>query len=425
MTIKELQRSTFIILFLLLIFPRDIYAYLDPGSSSALISTFIAAVTAGIFIFKSFFYRIFGGIKQSEFECSVDTPVLFSEGKNYWRTFRPIINELIRKKVHFRYISLDLNDPGLTIESEFMHSRLYPSGLTAFSRIAQIKAPLMLSTTPNIGTEGYPMKRAASVKYLVHVFHAMSATANYRLGALDHYDAVIMIGKHEAAPLREIEAHRKIKRKELVALGLPYLDDLHHDVPVGECEQRDSKTVLVAPSWGRKGCFSEYGVGFVKKLVEYGFNVIIRLHPQSYLSEPDLVRQWRSELSRLDNLVWDTDALSLKSMHDSDILISDTSSVRFDYAFLFFKPVVTLTISKENRDEYESRYYKRLWSDEASHALGKVVDKRSIEDLSEIIHTTLADFSPEHLRRFRDESIANFGNSASFIVNYMKEKIAC
>ena len=40
-------------------------------------------------------------------------------------------------------------------------------------------------------------------------------------------------------------------------------------------------------------------------------------------------------------------------MRKSDLLISDTSSIRFDYYFIYKKPIITLEINDFNMKEYE------------------------------------------------------------------------
>lgn len=421
------NRLRILILLLLFIFwvPSTAFAYLDPGSSSALLSTVFAAVGAILYSIKSLFYKITGTAQKFDKDIFTDSLVIFSEGKNYWGTFKPIVEELIAQQIPFRYFSLDLQDPGLILDSPFMESRLYRKGPAAFSKLRNIKAPVMLSTTPNIGCDGFPLARPIGVNKLVHVFHAVSDTANYRIGALDYYDSVIMIGKQQVAPLRKIEKIRGLKEKELVAIGLPYLDDLLSKVPQALPPISTKKTVLIGPSWGSKGCFTEYGVDFVVQLAQTNmFNIIIRLHPQSYITEPDLAIQWYTKTKDLENVIWDTEILASESMHKSDILVSDTSSIRFDYAFLYSKPVLTLEIPKESREEYESRYFQTTWTEEASKQLGYTVNHSQINDLPKIIQTALDGFSTAHIDSFRETVIENFGCSASPIIQYLTESIS-
>jgi len=39
--------------------------------------------------------------------------VFYSEGSHYWNTFKPVLDELVRRMVPCRYLTSDENDPGL------------------------------------------------------------------------------------------------------------------------------------------------------------------------------------------------------------------------------------------------------------------------------------------------------------------------
>ena len=190
-------------------------SYLDPGSGSALVGTVIAIAGAALFSLKSVFYRIFGGGRRERTDVGLDRGIaLFSEGRNYWETFREIVDELIRRRVHFAYYTMDLHDPALLIDSEFMHARLFDvKKVASFQKLAKIKARTLLTTTPNIGTPGYPLARPAGVERLVHMFHAFADISDYHVGSLDCCDTVLSVGPYQEKPIREVERARGLKPK--------------------------------------------------------------------------------------------------------------------------------------------------------------------------------------------------------------------
>ena len=122
-----------------------------------------------------------------------------------------------------------------------------------------------------------------------------------------------------------------LAEKELIVAGLPCLDDLYRqkeELKVRSLSKIDAfKTILVAPSWGSKGCFTEYGTDFVKILSRSGYKVIIRLHPHSLIFEPEFVDKWRLETEQLENVSWDDEVQGTTAMSQADILISDASSI--------------------------------------------------------------------------------------------------
>jgi CDP-glycerol glycerophosphotransferase (TagB/SpsB family) len=310
-----------------------------------------------------------------------------------------------------------------------MDSKLYSKSDYSFVVLGFVEADIMLATTPNISTPGYPLKRSPNVKELVHVFHAFAGIAHYRKGSLDNYDTVIMVGEHEAKPIRKLEEIRKSRQKKLIALGLPYIDTLYRKVREQPEKLRDTASeekeltnVLVGSSWGSKGLLTEYGVSFIKNIAEEGYLVIVRPHPHSNVFEEDFIRHCQDETKDYSNVTWDFEPDGSLSMHKSHILISDTSSIRFDYAFLYSKPVITLQIPRSKQDDFEvSCFEEPVWIEEAESRIGKVVNKETIENLPRIIKETISAFDGKLLEKFRSETVSNFGSCAGPIVNYLAQ----
>ena len=208
---------------LLIAFPA--FAYLDPGSGNALVYLLVSLFGAVSYFLKSAFYRVLSLIKGEKFEAVKDDDiVIFSEGKSYWLTFKPIVEEFIRRGIPFTYLSMDVRDPALTIEHNCMHSRYVGDGASGFSKVAHSKAWLMLSTTPNIGTNGFPLPRPKNIKCLAHIWHSVCDTGFYHIGALDNYDVALTVGDCFIPSVKLVEEKRSLKTKEIVSVGLPYLD---------------------------------------------------------------------------------------------------------------------------------------------------------------------------------------------------------
>lgn len=398
-----------------------IFAYLDPGSGSALVGTLIAVAGAGLFSLKSLIYRL---LRKDVGEKVVPQIAIFSEGKNYWGTFRLIVEELIARKIHFAYYTMDLHDPALLIDNEFMHSKLYDKRkASAYHKFSNIKAEVLLATTPNIGTPGYPIARSPLVKTMVHVFHAFADVSAYHVGSLDNYDLVLTVGPHQEKYIREVEDARSLKAKRVIAAGLPYFDAQYLALDKSVRHKSTRRTILIAPSWGAKGCLAEYGIGFVCDLAVAGYNIIVRPHPQSYIAEPQFIAECQVKTAKFENIVWDAETVGTKSMRASDLLISDTSSVRFDYAFLYGKPVITLDIPRGKQTEYEGQFQKEMWTDLAAGRIGRVLTKKDVDSLAAVVEEMLAR-GVDSVCSFRDETVANLGFSAKAICDIVVKEVA-
>ncbi len=396
-------------------------AYLDPGSGSALLGTIVAMFGAMAYSLKGVLYRILRKETHEEV-CHTDIAIL-SEGKNYWGTFKPIVDELLNREINFSYYSMDLDDPALEIDNPHMYRRLFDKEkISSFANISKIKAKLLISTTPNIGNDNYPVKRPEGVGMMAHVFHAFDGCARYHKGSLDAYDVAILVGPHQEKQLRTIEKARNLKEKTLVALGLPYIDDLAErlkNLPA----QTDKPIVLVASSWGAKGCLVEYGIDFVLDLAKAGFEVIVRPHPQSYISEPGFMKACVEKTKPFANITWDNSTSPDVAMAKASLLISDTSSIRFDYAFLLKRPVISLEIPAESQTQYEADYLTEKWADEAAPRVGVVLCKNEILNLPAIVQAHIDHPKTLDIEAYRGKILPNFGKSAKAIVDWAESVI--
>ena len=408
--------------------PSVAHAYLDPGSSNALIYMVLSFFGALVFSLKGLFYRIIGKKDLLENEQILKENqhniVIFSEGKTYWNTFKPVVEALLKKNAIFSYYTMDINDPCLEIDEPNMNNCYIGNGHRAFAKISNLEADVVLSTTPNIGTKGYPVSRSKSIKKLVHVFHAFGDMALYHRGSLDNYDAVMLMGEFEKPIIRKLEHLRGLPEKELYEAGLPYLDVLEEKknlIPKPAESNSDVKTVLIAPSWGVKGCLYQYGSKFISLLAQAGFHLIIRPHPQSFKVELEFLNRIKNELSSFKNIEWDFETDASQSMQRADILISDTSMIRIDFLFLYQKPVITLEMPFEDFMDFEIADLGESWTEQALKKLGYTLGKDRIEELPTIVLETIKTKTSEDIIAFREENVYNYKRSGEVIADYLIE----
>lgn len=335
----------------------------------------------------------------------------------------------MERKSRFHYYTMDRRDPALTIDNEYMHSKYIGEGMRAYKFFARINHPILLTTTPNIGEPGFPLQRPSNVQKLIHIFHSVADISMYRRHALDSYDAVYLAGEFQSASIREIEEKRDLPHKELSLVGLPYLDTYAAEAttkfPAAQSETtKRNKTVLVASSWGKKGCLVHYGPDFIKAIAEKGFLIIIRPHPQSYISEPDLIKHLKRTFRKNSNITWDDETSPVSSILQADILVSDTSSIRFDYAFLTGKPVITLAIQPEEMTEYE--YSDLLTKDTLAtltHKIGDVLAPAEIKQLSDLIEKRIGEKRNSEIKTLRNQTICHFGQSGAVAAEHLIREI--
>ena len=113
--------------------------YIDPGTGGLIISLILSYFITLIVFFKKIIIKIvsffsFKTSKKNDFSGEI---VLFSEGKNYWNVFSPIIEQLVIKKQSFVYLSCDKKDPGLSMGNSLISS--HSSEFTSFQSKKELK----------------------------------------------------------------------------------------------------------------------------------------------------------------------------------------------------------------------------------------------------------------------------------------------
>ena len=327
----------------------------------------------------------------------------------------PLVESFIDKKINISYYTLDPKDEILKIKSEFLNVKYLGYKFISYIRFSLIEAEYLLSTTPNIGTPGYPYQKPKLVKNLVHIFHSISDISIYRKGSLDHYDSVILVGEFQRKSIIELENKRGLKQKKLLPLGVPYID---HLIKRKIENSFSKKTILIASSWGNKGCLRNYGVQFIKDLSKKDYNIIVRPHPHSLNHEKRFINNCKRELLKCENLEWDDSVSPSESMNKSNILISDTSSIRFDFLFVHKKPVITLDINKDKMKGYEREFLNTNWTDSSSYDIGPVINKEHIHNLESKIKLLINSHNKSKILKYRNKTIYNFGKGANSITDF-------
>ena len=244
----------------------------------------------------------------------------------------------------------------------------------------------------------------------------------YQKGSLDHYDAVLMVGDFMLPSIRKVEELRGLPPKECVSLGLPYLDEL-----AAKARKKEGRStppvVLVAPSWGNKGCLNICGPNFLLDLARAGYDVILRPHPQSLKVETEMLDTIHEMLRDYPNVSFDTEMDATASMSRADVMISDKSCVRFDFAFLYEKPVITLDIPVRNPELYEVADLGVIWEDTVAARLGEVVSPEDFNNIVPVVERALKTPSSA-IAAFREETVACWGRSGEAIAQWTVDTLA-
>lgn len=420
---KKIMVFALCLLLIALVFPEPAWAYMDPGSGSALVYVLISIVSAFYFLIKSVFYRLKRGKNgQTPVLRSADDIVILSEGKIYQFTYRPIIEALIERDQAFSYLTMNVDDPLLEIEHPLMNSRYIGEGVGAYLRTLRVSAKIALSTTPHIGIPGYQLPRPRKVGCLAHVFHAAGAGHYYRKHGLDRYDSILLQSMKMEPSIRKLETVRKFAPRECCGVGLPYFDVLARkfgNISDKELPVAGEPTVLVAPTWGKKGTLALCIDIVIPRLLESGYRVILRPHPQSYKSDAATIDTAFSRYGNNRMLRIDRNVESTASMLESTVMISDMSGIRFDYAFIYGKPVLTIenAICTEEH-EIDVIGLDNPWDVLGPRNIGVVLSVEELNDIAGHVEMAMSK-SREKILSFRDEWVDNFGHAGDAVAEWL------
>ena len=398
--------------------------YIDPGTGSMLFTILVGILGAGIYAIRGLLMKtrfILSGGKAEKMDAKRIPFVIFTDSKRYWNLFRPICQIFEQKGQRLVYMTASPDDPALDEKFEYVKCEFIGEGNRAFARLNMLSADVLLSTTP--GLDVYQWKRSKDVKYYIHIPHAVTDITSYRMFGIDYYDSILLTGEYMRHQVRELERIRSLPAKDLEVVGLPYMDELLKKKEAAGPAPDHPTTVLLAPSWGESSIFNRYGEAVFQALLNTGYHVIVRPHPQSYVSEKELLEKLQKAFPDSDQLEWNSDNDNFEVLRRSDILISDFSGVAFDFSLVFDRPIIYADTSHD-KGPYDAYWLdEEYWMFEALPKLGMQLTRENMGSIKELIDTCLSDEKYSKGRQqAREESWAHIGESAERTVDYMLKK---
>ena len=376
---------------LFIIIQSSLFCYIDPDTGSLLFSALFGIIGTLFFLSKALLIKLktfsFADKINKKENISKAKIIIYGEDKRYYNVFKPIIEELINLEIPTIYYSSSEDDKIFEIKSDFLKSEFIGTGNKAYAKLNFIEADICLMTTPNLDV--FQLKRSKGVKKYVHITHSSAETSTYCLYSLDFFDAVFLNGEHQIRDIRELENKRNTIIKDLYVVGNPYLDELSKMKETITKENNSKKTILIAPSWGMNCLFRRFGEKLLDNIVNSDYNIIIRPHPQSLISDKDIIDKFQNRYKDKNNVEWDFNRVNIYSLSKADIMISDFSGVIFDYAFLFEKPVIIPSFTFDKRGTDAIEIDEEVWTFETIPKISFKLDENNFSNISQIIEDSI------------------------------------
>ena len=398
--------------------------YIDPGTGSMLFTILIGVLSAGIYALRNSLIRLrffFSGGRQQKKQEDSGSFIIFSDNKRYWNVFEPICEEFEHRGVDLTYLTASPDDPAFQKEYNHVSCEFIGEGNKAYAKLNLLSADILLSTTP--GLDVFQWKRSRNVKWYVHIPHAASDLTMYRMFGLDYYDAVLCSGKFQIDQIRKLEALRQLPPKEMIITGITYMDAMllrRRSLP----EKRNTvTTVLLAPSWGANAILSRYGSRIIDALLATGYHIIVRPHPQSYITEKAMIDTLMEHYADDPQLEWNRDNDNFEVLSRADLMISDFSGVIFDFSLVFDKPVIYADTSFDSAPCDACWLEDPPWTFQILPYIGQQLTEENLPHIKEMIDACLQEPKYQEGRnRAREESWENPGCGAALTVDYLLKK---
>lgn len=250
----------------------------------------------------------------------------------------------------------------------------------------------------------------------VQVFHGLAGEKKGHFRIRHYFDLYLTQGPYFTSRFNQLAAtHNNFVVMET---GWCKLDPLFSNL-IAAKEERDSilalkgkeKLVLYAPTFSPSLTSTVLLRDEIFKLAdEQSVHVMIKFHD---LMDPSIAQQYASLASTRSNVEIVTDRNIIKYMQMADVMISDTSSVVYEF-ILLNKPVITLCSHSENiswkdiakASDLTQAYMETITSDPFAADRAKVVDAyhpysdgKSSERMIKAVESYIADFGVPQKRK--------------------------
>lgn len=354
--------------------------------------------------------------------------VFYSEKNGFYKYYKNIIEEIIRRtNIVIHYITSDPEDEVFQMESG-QFKPYYINENRMIVLMMKMETEIMVMTTPDL--ENFQLKRSYVKKDIEYIYvpHDVNSTnLSFHKNALDHFDTIFTSGPKNMAEIAEREEKFKVPKKNLIAWGSSVIDNMtaSYEEMLREGTPGEKKTVLIAPSWQADNILDSCIEQMLDQMVQTSYQIIVRPHPQ-------YVRHFEARIDALaakykaHDVTFQKDFSSNKTVYMADLLVTDWSSIAFEYSFATLKPVLFIdTPMKILNPDYQE--LETIPIDiELRNRIGiSIVPDRVGEEIVAVVDRLLGtvQFSRESIQKLKEEYIYNHGTSGKVGAKYIIDQL--
>lgn len=357
--------------------------------------------------------------------------VFYSESNGFYKYFRGYIEYILEHtNITIHYITSDPSDKIFDMARENQQIRAYyVGGNKLITLMMMMDADIVCMTMPDL--DNYYIKRSYvrdDIEY-IYIEHGMdSVNLTTRKGSRDNFDTIFCSGPHRKEEIEKTEIVYNLKKKNLLEIGYPLLDDLKRSYDAVAHEPNVRKKILIAPSWQPDNIVDSCLNELLEEIKDEEYDIIVRPHPQHVRHKGEYIDALKAKYEGT-NIEVQNDFTSDNPVMQADILITDWSAISMEFAFTTLRPVLFINTPMKvmNPD----------WQDidtipiniEMRDKLGKNIDTDKLSEVPDTIKYLLdnTDAYRDEIRNWMMQRTYNLGNSAEigakYIINDIKAKI--
>ena len=357
--------------------------------------------------------------------------VFYSEGSGFYKYFESLINWLLaHTNLDIHYVTQDPKDQIFSIaEKEPRIKPYYIGAVKIIPLMMKMDADIVVMTTPDLGK--YQIKRSyvkKDVEYIYMTHGVSSVHMCLRQGAFDNYDTIFTVGPYQVEEHRKTEELYGLKAKTLVKTGYLLFDSLIKQYQSSAKPDGGRKRILIAPSY-QEGNILE---SCIDELIEQfgkldGVLTVVRPHPRFITHQPARMNALLAKYRNVpdEKLVFEMDFKSNSSIYDSDIVVSDWSSIAYEFSFTTKKPCILInTPMKVINPEWQKLGIEPadIWM---RNGVGHSFDPDRLGEVSEVAADMLAhpDKFASQIQSLMDKSLFNPGHSCEVAGRYILDTL--
>jgi YidC/Oxa1 family membrane protein insertase len=354
--------------------------------------------------------------------------VFYSEKSGFYKYFENVIEELSRQTdIFIHYVTSDPNDAIFSRENPQIMP-YYIGGKRLIPFMMKMDADIVIMTMPDL--EQMHIKRSLvreDVEY-IYLFHwVLSTHMVVRKGALDHYDTIFCVGRHQIEEIRETEKIYGLKTKKLIECGYGVIENMRKQYFKEGSKTNEKKSVLIAPSWQTDNIMESCLDELLQGILDKGYHIVLRPHPEyikRYKKDIDnILKRYNSLISK--DFQIETDFASNVSVYNADILITDWSNIAYEFALTTKKPPLFInTPMKIMNPEYKRLSMEPL-DITLRNEIGKSLEPNQLNTIHETIQLLLSkrDNYQEKIEEVINTYFFPFENSGRTVADYIIERL--